>query len=128
VTLPWFTMYSASKAALIAMTNGLRLELRSSGIHCMAVCPGYVRTNFQHNLIAGDVPPALAPLKQKWSISPEECAAAILRGIERRSRTVITPGSGWLLVAASKLFPGLVDRQLESVWLKEAGQLQENRT
>lgn len=119
VALPWFTMYSATKAAVLAMTDGLRLELRASGIHCMTVCPGYVRTNFQHNLIAGVVPPALGPLKQRWSISPEQCAEAILRGIQRKARTVVAPASGWVLVAAARLFPRLVDRQLESILLRE---------
>ncbi len=120
VALPWFTMYSATKAALIAMTDGLRLELKAFGIHCMSVCPGYVRTNFQNNLIAGTVPPALGPMKQRWSISPAQCAAAILRGVERGARTVVAPASGWLLVAAARVFPGLVDRQLESILLREA--------
>jgi short-subunit dehydrogenase len=119
VPLPWFTMYSASKAALIAMTDGLRLELQDAGIHCISVCPGYVRTNFQNNLIAGTVPPALGSLKQRWSISPEQCAEAILRGIDRESRTVVAPASGWLLVAAARLFPHLVDRQLRAILLRE---------
>jgi len=122
VTLPWFTLYSASKAALIALTDGLRMELRASGIHCMAVCPGYVRTQFQTNLLGGTVPPALAPLKQRWSITPAQCAEAIARGVERGTRTVVTPASGWLLIAAARLFPSLVDRQLESVWLSKSGQ------
>src|SRR5579862_2767146 len=51
VTLPWLTLYSASKYALCSLTDGLRMELKKDGIHCMTVCPGYVRTNFQlHSL------------------------------------------------------------------------------
>ncbi|MDZ4799273.1 MAG: SDR family NAD(P)-dependent oxidoreductase [Bryobacteraceae bacterium] len=127
VALPWFTMYSATKAAMISMTNGLRIELRNSGIHCMTVCPGYVRTNFQHNLLAGTVPPALGPMKQRWSISADQCAVAVLRGIDRQARTVVTPASGWLLVAAASMFPRLVDRQLESIWLRESRQSEESQ-
>ncbi|MBC7928710.1 MAG: SDR family NAD(P)-dependent oxidoreductase [Bryobacteraceae bacterium] len=119
VSLPWFTLYSATKSALLSLTDGLRVELRRWGIHCICVCPGYVRTRFQHNLISGEVPPALAPLKQRWSISPEQCADAIADGVIRGARTVVTPRSGWLLIAAAGLFPSLVDRQLESILLRE---------
>src|ERR1019366_4580300 len=47
VPLPWFTLYSASKYALCALTDGMRMELRGDGIHTITVCPGYVRTDFQ---------------------------------------------------------------------------------
>jgi short-subunit dehydrogenase len=117
VTLPWFTLYSASKYALGSLTDGLRIELRRDGIHCMTVCPGYVRTNFQHNVIAGRVPPALGGLKQRWSITPEQCAEALMLGLERNARTVMAPRSGWLLVAARAVFPRIVDRQFERMYL-----------
>lgn len=117
VTLPWFTLYSASKHALASLTDGLRTELRRYGIQCMNVFPGYVRTGFQNHVLAGKVPPALGGLKQKWSVSPEECAEAILRGIEKDARTVMTPRSAWLLVAAYALAPNIVDRHFERVYL-----------
>jgi short-subunit dehydrogenase len=114
VSLPWFTLYSASKSAMIALTDGLRIELRRDSIHCMSVCPGYVRTNFQRNILAGEVPQALGPMRQRWAITAEECAKAIADGLERNSRTVVTPRTGWLLIALARLFPRLVDRRLES--------------
>lgn len=121
VALPWFTMYSATKSALLAMTDGLRIELKGSGIHVMGVCPGYVRTNFQANLIGGEVPPALKTVKQRWSVSPAQCAEAILKGLERNARTVVTPATGWILIALARLFPGISDRQLEAIWLSQTG-------
>jgi short-subunit dehydrogenase len=113
VSLPWFTLYSASKSAMIALTDGLRIELRRDSIHCMSVCPGYVRTNFQRNILAGEVPPALGPMRQRWAITAEQCAEDIANGLERDSRTVVTPRTGWLLIAFARLFPRLVDRRLE---------------
>lgn len=120
VTLPWFTMYSSSKAAMLAMTNGLRMELRRSGIRCMSVLPGYVRTRFQNNILAGEIPPALAPMRQRWAITPQQCAEAIVKGVERDARTVVTPASGWALIAAARLFPSVVERRLEAVWHAES--------
>jgi len=114
MTLPWFTLYSASKYAIGSLTDGLRMELRAFGIHTMTVCPGYVNTGFQQNVLHGD-PPALAGRTRQWAISADQCASDIVRGIENGKRTVVTPASGWLLIALERLFPTLVDRQLERV-------------
>ena len=111
VTLPWFTLYSATKAALGALTRGLRSELKRDGIHCVEVCPGYVRPAFQRNVLSGSPPEALVA-GRRFATSAENCANAIVRAVERESRTVITPVSGRLLLAAQALFPALVEAQL----------------
>lgn len=122
ITLPWFTLYSATKYALGAMTDGLRMELRRDGIHAMTVCPGYVKTGFQRNVLAGR-PPDLAGWNQKWAITPEKCAEDIARGLERNARTVVTPKSGWILIALQRLFPSTMDHRLESIyWKRESSQ------
>jgi len=115
VALPWFTLYSASKFALVALTAGLRMELKRDRIHCMAVCPGYVRTGFQRNALAGSPPEGLYK-QRRFIITAAQCAEAIARGIERESRTVVTPRFGWLLLAASRWFPSLVEGQLERIY------------
>ena len=115
VTLPWLTMYSASKYAVGALTDGLRMELKRDGIHAMTVCPGYVRTAFFKNIIAGIAPAALGGGKL-FSIDAEICAQAIARGVERQARTVVTPASGWLFIAMERLFPALVDNQLTKIY------------
>ena len=114
VTLPWFTLYSASKFAVGSLTEGLRMELRSYGIHTMVVCPEYVRTRFQQNVLYGE-PPALAGRTREWAITPEQCAQDIVRGLERNAHTVVTPKSGWALIALKRILPSLVDRQLENI-------------
>lgn len=114
VTLPWFTMYSASKYALCSWSDGLRMELNQYGIHVMTVCPGYVRTSFQKNILAGTVPESVAGSNQ-FIIQPEQCADAIARGVERDSRTVVTPRTGWFFIAAARLLPRFVDAQLERI-------------
>jgi short-subunit dehydrogenase len=42
--LPGATAYSASKAAAIRYLEGLRVELRGTGVGVTTICPGYIRT------------------------------------------------------------------------------------
>ena len=44
---PGMTVYGASKACLSGFAEGLRFELRDSGIRVLTVCPGHFATNFQ---------------------------------------------------------------------------------
>jgi len=111
VTLPWFTLYSATKFALGSLTDGLRMELSAHKIRAMLVCPGYVNTQFQSHVLAGKPPGAIAGGK-RFAVSVEECAEAIVRGVERDSKTVLTPRIGWLFVALERMFPALVQSQL----------------
>ena len=111
VTLPWMAMYSASKSALSTMTDGLRMELAGDGIHAMSVYPGYVQTEFQKHAL-GENPPAAIVSGRRFAITPEQCAADILRGIARRSRSVVTPRWGWAFMAANWVAPGVVEARL----------------
>lgn len=114
VTLPWFTLYSATKYALGSWTDGLRMELKPYGVHAMTVCPGYVKTEFQNHVLAGR-PPEKVLQGKRFAITAGQCAAAIVRGVERDARTVVTPRSGWLFVLAERLFPGFVDGRMAAI-------------
>jgi short-subunit dehydrogenase len=114
MTLPWLTLYSASKYAMGSCTEGLRMELKRDGVRTMLVCPGYVTTGFQKNVIAG-APPEKMVKGRKFAITPEKCAEDIRRGVERNARTVMSPRSGWFAVAAVRLFPGIVHAQMAKI-------------
>ncbi len=114
VTLPWMTLYSASKFALGSLTDGLRMELRRDNIRTMTVCPGYVKTAFQQHVRAGKPPQALADTR-RFAIDPSRCAVSIRRGVERDARTVVAPPAAWLLVVAARLFPSLVEARLAAI-------------
>ncbi len=111
VPLPWFTLYSTTKAALLSFTHGLRMELRGSGVSTTAVCPGYVTTPFQSNALEGSPPPLLQRTR-RFAITPERCARDIIRGFTLRRRTVQSPWfSNVLLHTIYFLFPSLIERQ-----------------
>jgi short-subunit dehydrogenase len=111
MTLPWMTVYSASKYAVGALTEGLRMELQRDGIRTMLVCPGYVKTGFQQHVIAGQAPEKVQR-SRRFAVTAEECARAIRKGVERNARTVLCPAAGWILVGLVRLFPSLVERRL----------------
>ena len=79
--------YGAAKAAFTTYLSGLRHRMFGSGIHVMTVLPGFVQTK----MLEGMQTPALL------TIGPEEMAARIRLGIERR-RDVVYSGSIWRLI------------------------------
>ncbi|CAL4890687.1 unnamed protein product [Urochloa decumbens] len=67
---PWAAPYCASKAAVHAATDALRLELRPFGVHVVKVVPGAVRSSLGHANKA-----ALAAGKGEWRMYGEFAAA-----------------------------------------------------
>jgi short-subunit dehydrogenase len=114
MTLPWLTLYSSTKFAVSSLTEGLRMELMRDNVHAMLVCPGYVRTAFQRNALGGE-PPSDVQRAKRMAITPEQCAVDIRRGVERDARTVMSPKSGWWMIAACRLFPGEAQRRLAAM-------------
>jgi NAD(P)-dependent dehydrogenase (short-subunit alcohol dehydrogenase family) len=79
--LSWFTLPTtgsscASKSAELALTEGLRIELRSQGTRVIAVHAGYIDT---------DMTAAL----NRPKVSPEEVAARISEGIRKDQEEVL---------------------------------------
>ena len=78
--LPGATAYSASKAAAIRYLEGLRVELRGSGVRVTTICPGYIATEMtRHN-----------PYKMPFMIPADEAA--------RRFARVIAAGRSYAVV------------------------------
>ena len=114
ISLPWLPIYSASKFSLTALAVSQRAELGYKGVHVMSVFPGYVNTAFQEHATGGSVPPQIVK-GRRFAISAEECAAAIVRGMERRSKVVVTPRVGWALIWMSRIAPGYLERRMERI-------------
>ncbi len=111
ISLPWLPVYSATKFALASITSTQRIELKRHGVNVMAVFPGYVETDFQAHAV-GSAPPAVVVKGKVFAVTADECAAAIVSGIEHRKRIVVTPRIGWVLVFLNRLFPSLVESRL----------------
>jgi NAD(P)-dependent dehydrogenase (short-subunit alcohol dehydrogenase family) len=84
--------YAAVKAAVDGYTQTLQVELRRSKIHVMLVRPGTVAgTDFFRTHVPSSRMPRLADFVPP--ISADDVAAAIVRGLERRTPIVDVPGS-----------------------------------
>ena len=52
--VPYIGVYGASKAFVLSFSRSLNVELKSKGIRVMAVCPGWVRTEFFNRAVTDD--------------------------------------------------------------------------
>ena len=109
IGLPGSSTYNATKFGVVGFTEALRREVRTSGIHVTAFCPGFVATGFSPRLkkIAEENPeaPRLPGVMKTDYVA--DCIADVIR--HPRSRVIIPPGWG-LLVAFANAFPWFTDR------------------
>jgi short-subunit dehydrogenase len=108
IPIPFHAVYSATKFAMNAIGKGARIELRSSGINVLTVCPGYVRTDFGANAVKGKEPKQVRPGRVR-GITVERVAKAVLRGYLKQKREVVVPWTMIPMIKLYQLFPGLVE-------------------
>ncbi len=108
IPLPFHAVYSATKFAMNAVGKGARIELKSSGINVLTVCPGYVRTDFGANAIKGKEQKQVRPARVR-GVTAERVARAVLRGYLKQEREVVVPWWMHPMIKLYQLFPGLVE-------------------
>jgi len=79
---PWLSVYSATKAAVVAYTISMNKELNGEGIKSVALCPGWVDTDMTE-FVKGTVPP-------EEMIQPSDIASAV-RFVLGLSKPVVIP-------------------------------------
>ncbi|MEX2194558.1 MAG: SDR family oxidoreductase [Thermoleophilaceae bacterium] len=104
VVWPGAIGYAGARWALRGFTEALRADLRGTGVGVTEVVPGKVSSDyFAANPGAEDRIPSMERLMR--GRTPAQCAAAIVRGIEREHGVVYTPPELRALAAAARLFP-----------------------
>jgi NAD(P)-dependent dehydrogenase (short-subunit alcohol dehydrogenase family) len=110
--LPRLIAYSASKAGLNALMQGLRLELRGTGVHFTTICPGYIRT------------PMTAPLENPpYLMELEYAVPQMMKAIRRKEFHCAFPAqSVWQLrllnVLPARFGDWLANRSYRKSWEK----------
>lgn len=111
----WVGAYPATKHAVAAYSQQLRLELGPKGLHVLLVCPGPIaREDPRLYPLAGlEEVPAHARRPgagvKVHATHPERLARTIMRACQRRQPELVFPLSARLLFALSQLWPALGD-------------------
>ncbi len=113
VPLPYMGSYCATKFALNALSDALRMELAHAGVRVVVICPGRVRTEF-HLKAYRDSENLPDVLKKRTyaGIPPERVARATLRALRWNQREVVVPWALRWLTGFRGLFPAFTDRML----------------
>ncbi len=99
--------YGADKAWVTSFTEGVAASLRGTGVHAMALCPGFVRTEF-HQRAGMDVGARRGPF---W-LDPARVVDDCLLDLER-GRVISVPSRQYRAVAvAADLLPRPLVRRL----------------
>ena len=111
IGMPWHAAYSASKFGLRGVSEVLRFDLRKHGIGVSLVCPGGVDTGLTETIQIAGVDTSSRRFRRaqagfrRRAVSPEQAAAAILRGVRRNRYWVYTSADIRLAHALQRLFP-----------------------
>jgi len=116
IATPTYTAYAASKFAVRGFSEALRREVGVFGVRVSTICPGGVQTEFGE--VAG-INRTTKVSTPKWLVlSAEDVAQTAWRLTQRPRREVILPWIMRLSVWANALFPGVLDRAIESRFVK----------
>ncbi len=119
VHMPQAAAYNATKAAVVALSETLQLELEAEHIGVTVVCPAFFRTALAQNMRASD--PKLEAitkrLVERARIGPEQIARQIFEGVQRGDTHILTHPEAqraWLLkrVLPYRIYLKLMRRQL----------------
>ena len=110
--LPYFGVYSATKAAQHHIGRSLRLEIESSGVYVSTVHPIGTKTEFfdvaQRRSWEGAQP--LSDHGPSWTMqTPERVADAVVRGLRRRKPEIWTNAFVRYGMVIAGAFPRLAD-------------------
>ena len=117
-SLPMYGGYCATKFALHAVADALRLELQPEGIHVQMFYPALTDTEFSRNAIAASPRSKSRALR---ATPAEEVARQMVAAARRRKRDHVVTAGGRALVRLNDLAPGLVDAILGQVMMRQGG-------
>ena len=96
---PYMAVYYATKAFVLSFTEALNRELKDSGVHATALCPGPVETGFQSR---AEFDASMGLTKLPMQTADQVALAGYMAFWHRRA--VVIPGATNFLMAKSAAF------------------------
>jgi short-subunit dehydrogenase len=118
MNLPAMSSYNVTKAAVISLSDTLRLELEPYGVHTTVVCPAFVRTNLSTSLRSPDkaIATLMGKLMASSKVTAADVAEQVFSAVARKRFLVLTHPDG----RRSALFKrfGRSDGQVRKYWAR----------
>jgi NAD(P)-dependent dehydrogenase (short-subunit alcohol dehydrogenase family) len=125
---PMMSAYNATKAAVVALSETLRVELAPHHIAVTVVCPSFFRTNLTETMRSGnaDVARITNKLVNNAKRGADEIAELTFRGVERGDFHVLTHTDGkvaWMLkrLAPFSLYAEVLSRNTRKMMGRKEG-------
>ncbi|MEO5962404.1 MAG: SDR family oxidoreductase [Thermomonas sp.] len=119
VHMPQASAYNATKAAVVALSETLQLELEGDHIGVSVVCPAFFRTALAQNMRASDprLEAVTKRLVERARIGPEDIARQVFEGVQRGDTHILThpeARNAWILkrMLPYRIYLKLMRRQL----------------
>lgn len=120
---PDMSAYSASKHAVLGMSESLRAEMAEKGVGVSAICPGVVNTGIvASSRMRGATSQAqdkIVAFYNKRNYGPELVAEAILNAIEHNRAVVPVSPEAWVMYGAKRFAPNALDLLSRSPLLRK---------
>ena len=106
-TVPGGAAYSATKFAVVGMSEVLRSEVARLGIGVTCVCPAFVKTSIAEGTrTSGLKEMDLSKAYNYWGQMPEKTAVKILKGVKKNKRLLLPTIDAKIFYFLKRFFPG----------------------
>jgi len=106
--VPRQAVYSASKAAILGLSEALRSELAPHGITVTSFCPSSTETEMNRR-IRGNDHPLKQFIRKSFMYTPEAVARRVVESARRRRREVVLSLPAKAVVLANRIAPATLD-------------------
>jgi len=120
IPFPTQVAYSATKFAVVGLSQALRVEAERLGVRVSVVCPGFIETGLRQTTHYLNARPEdlLAQVPFKW-FPPDKLANLILDGVARNKAVIVAPWYARLFWWAYRLSPSLMEKTVGRKAMKD---------
>lgn len=112
---PRMSEYNAVKAGVVALSETLFHELKPYDVKVSVVCPTFFKTNLTASMRGKDesAQASAAKLIDRSTVTPDDIAAEVLKGVEKGRHIILTDRDGRLAYAAKRFARPVYDHLMK---------------